>query len=77
MDREPNRTLRQQVIRAVHDELWGLAVLATFVAVGGGTLFLTSDWLGESSPALWIFISFMAGGTASWALRTWLLVRQR
>jgi hypothetical protein len=77
MDREPNRTFRQQVIRAVHDELRGFAVLATFVAVGGGILFLTSGWLEKSSPALWIFISFMAGGTAAWALSIWLLMRQR
>lgn len=77
MDREPNHTFRQQVIRAVYHELRGFAVSATFVAVGGGILFLTSGWLGNSSPVLWIFISFMAGGTAAWALSTWLLMRRR
>jgi hypothetical protein len=77
MDPQPNRTFQEQVIRAVHHELRGFAVMATFVAVGGGILLLTSDWLGRSSPALWVFVSFMAGGTAAWALSTWLLMRQR
>lgn len=77
MDRDPNRTFRNQVIRAVHVELRGFAALATFVTVGGGILFMSSGWLGKSSPALWIFISFMAGGTAAGALATWLMMRQR
>jgi hypothetical protein len=77
MDQGPSRTFRDQVRRAVHHELWGLAVLVTFVTVGGGVLFLSSDWLGKASPALWVSISMLAGGIAAWALRTWLLLRQR
>ena len=67
--------MKSRLIRAVQNELWGLAVIATFGAVGGGVMFLTSDWLGPSSPELWIGLSIGSGAFAAWALRTWVLVR--
>jgi hypothetical protein len=42
--------MKSRLIRAVQNELWGLAVIATFGAVGGGVMFLTSDWLGPIKP---------------------------
>jgi hypothetical protein len=77
VDPKDNRTVQQQVIRAVRHQLRGLAVLATLVIVAGGTLFLTVGFLGASDRVLWLTLSILAGLFAAWALSTWLLVRRR
>jgi hypothetical protein len=77
VDPKDNRILRHQLIRAATNELWGFAALAAFLVVGGGVMFLTSGWLGPSSPGLWLGLSFGSGAIAAWALGTWRLLRSR
>jgi hypothetical protein len=67
--------MKQQLIRAARNELRGLAALATFVVVTGGTLFLTVGLLGASDRLLWLILSIVVGAVAAWALKTWLLPR--
>jgi hypothetical protein len=75
VDPKDDRTLRRQVIRAAQNEIRGFAALATLVIVTGGTLFLTTGWLGASDRVLWLTLSITVGLIAAWALRTWLLPR--